>query len=62
MPALTACSAKTVMFMFNTFEPLAPLRDAVGARFAFRFPAILATLDDGMLTAEIVSSGMVTTD
>ncbi len=62
LPALSASSAKTVMFMFNTFEPLGRLRDAVGApRFAFGFPAILATLDDGKLTSEIVSSGMVTT-
>lgn len=62
LPALAASSTKTVMFMFNTFEPLARLRDAVGAaRFAFGFPAILATLDEGKLTSEIVSSGMVTT-
>lgn len=62
LPALTASAAKAVMFMFNTFEPLARLRDAVGsARFAFGFPAILASLDDGKLTSEIVSRGMLTT-
>ncbi|WP_044987227.1 ketopantoate reductase family protein [Sorangium cellulosum] len=61
LPALAASAAKTVMFMFNTFEPLGRLRDAVGAaRFAFGFPAILATLDDGKLTSRIVTRGMVT--
>jgi 2-dehydropantoate 2-reductase len=58
LPALTASSAKTVMFMFNTFEPLSRLREAVGeARFAFGFPAILATLDDGKLNAKIINRG-----
>lgn len=31
LPSLRASSARAVMFMFNTFESLAPLRDAVGA-------------------------------
>lgn len=62
LPALVASAAKTVMFMFNTFEPLARLRDAVGsARFAFGFPAILASLEDGKLTSKIVTRGMLTT-
>jgi 2-dehydropantoate 2-reductase len=62
LPALTASAAKTVMFMFNTFEPLDRLRDAVGAgRFAFGFPAILAVLLDGTLKRQIVTSGQVTT-
>ncbi len=62
LPALAACAAKTVMFMFNTFEPLDRLRYAVGtARFAFGFPAILASLEDGKLTAKIVTRGLVTT-
>ncbi|WP_437306692.1 ketopantoate reductase family protein [Sorangium sp. So ce388] len=61
LPALAESAAKAVMFMFNTFEPLGRLRDAVGAaRFAFGFPAILATLDDGKLTSKIVTRGMVT--
>ncbi|XXY44483.1 2-dehydropantoate 2-reductase N-terminal domain-containing protein [Sorangium sp. So ce269] len=60
LPALAESAAKTVMFMFNTFGPLGRLRDAVGAaRFAFGFPAILATLDDGRLTSKIVTRGMV---
>jgi 2-dehydropantoate 2-reductase len=62
LAALTASAAKTVMFMFNTFESLDRLRDAVGsARFAFGFPAILATLDDGKLTSKVVTRGMPTT-
>ncbi|MGK3968169.1 ketopantoate reductase family protein [Sorangium sp. So ce118] len=61
LPALAESAAKAVMFMFNTFGPLGRLRDAVGAaRFAFGFPAILATLDDGRLTSKIVTRGMVT--
>lgn len=60
--ALASSAARTVMFMFNTFESLGRLQGAVGsARFAFGFPAILATLDDGKLTSKIVSRGMVTT-
>ncbi|WP_438020529.1 2-dehydropantoate 2-reductase N-terminal domain-containing protein [Sorangium sp. So ce315] len=62
LPALTASAARTVMFMFNTFEPLGRLRDAVGPeRFAFGFPAILASLDDGKLTSKIVTRGLLTT-
>ncbi|MDI3282141.1 2-dehydropantoate 2-reductase N-terminal domain-containing protein [Polyangium sp. 15x6] len=62
LPALAASAAKTVMFMFNTFEPLGRLRDAVGSsRFAFGFPAILATLDEGKLSSEIVTRGLLTT-
>jgi 2-dehydropantoate 2-reductase len=61
LPALKASAAKTVMFMFNTFEALAPLREAVGsARFAFGFPAVLATLPEGKLQAQIFSRGQVT--
>jgi len=62
LPALAASAAKTVMFMFNTFEPPTRLREAVGAaRFAFGFPAILAHVDDGTLTSEIVTRGLLTT-
>ncbi len=62
LPALRDCAAKTIMFMFNTFETLDRLRDAVGpARFAFGFPAILASVDGGQLTSQIVTRGMVTT-
>jgi 2-dehydropantoate 2-reductase len=62
LPALAASAARTVMFMFNTFEPLDRLRDAVGRqRFAFGFPTILATLADGVLTADIVTRGPLVT-
>lgn len=62
LPALTASAARKVMFMFNTFAPLDRLRDAVGAaRFAFGFPAILASLDDGKLTSQIVTQPFSTT-
>ena len=62
LPQVAASAARTVMFMFNTFEPFARLREAVGAqRFAFGFPAILATLEDGKLTSQIVTRGQVTT-
>ncbi len=50
LPSLQASAAKTVMFMFNTFESLDLLRNAVGKeRFAFGFPAILASLPGGKL-------------
>lgn len=62
LPSLKASAAKTVMFMFNTFEPLDRLRDAVGeARFAFGFPAMLSTLTEGKLKREIVTRGQITT-
>ncbi|WP_437785744.1 ketopantoate reductase family protein [Sorangium sp. So ce1097] len=62
LPALAASAARTVMFMFNTFEPLGRLRDAVGPeRFAFGFPSILASLDDAKLTSKIVTRGLLTT-
>lgn len=62
LPALAASKARTIMFMFNTFEPLARLRAAVGAeRFAFGFPAILAGVEDGLLTTKIVDRPMCTT-
>jgi len=57
LPALGASAARTVMFMFNTFEALDPLRDAVGAqRFAFGFPGgVFALLLDGKLKTQIRS-------
>lgn len=54
LPSLQASAAKTVMFMFNTFESLDLLRNAVGKeRFAFGFPAILASLPGGKLKFRI---------
>ena len=60
--ALGQSAANTVMFMFNTFESLDRLRDAVGTqRFAFGFPAFMAILDDGKLSATIPRRGITTT-
>ncbi len=55
LPALGASAAKTVMFMFNTFDSLAPLEAAVGAaRFAFGFPGgVFALLVDGKIDPQI---------
>jgi 2-dehydropantoate 2-reductase len=63
LPALRASSARKVMFMFNTFEPLEPLRDAVGAdRFAFGFPGgVFTLLKDGRIAPQI-RRGSVTND
>lgn len=61
MPALRASRARTVMFMFNTFASLEPLRQAVGAdRFAFGFPGIAAFLRDGKLDSKIFERGQPT--
>jgi 2-dehydropantoate 2-reductase len=61
LPALSASAAKSMMFMFNTFQSLDRLRDAVGPqRFAFGFPAIGACLDDGRLSSTIIRRGMLT--
>ena len=61
LPALRASAARTVLFMFNQFEPLARLRDALGAeRVAFAFPAVIASIDDGVLTARVVTLGQRT--
>jgi 2-dehydropantoate 2-reductase len=59
---LARSAAKTVMFMFNTFHSLGRLRDAVGPqRFAFGFPALMANLEDGKLSATIPRRGITTT-
>lgn len=62
LPALGASAATTIMFMFNTFEPLDRLRDAVGeARFAFGFPAgVFAHLVDGKLKHQLFGGTTVT--
>jgi 2-dehydropantoate 2-reductase len=62
LPTPARSAAKNVMFMFNTFESLDRLRDAVGAeRFAFGFPAVVASIEDGKLTASILRGQMKTT-
>jgi len=61
LPALRASAAKAVMFMFNTFDSLEPLREAGGPeRFAFGFPAILASLKEGELKSSVVAVGQTT--
>ncbi|MFO0596031.1 MAG: 2-dehydropantoate 2-reductase N-terminal domain-containing protein [Myxococcaceae bacterium] len=61
LPTLRASAAKTVLFMFNTVAPLANLRDVVGAeRFAFGFPAVLASLPSGRLQYEVFTFGQIT--
>lgn len=61
LPTLSASAAKTVMFMFNTFEPLQPLQDAVGARFAFGFPGgVFSLLVDGRLNHRLLPGTTVT--
>jgi 2-dehydropantoate 2-reductase len=61
MPALRASAARTVMFMFNTFEDIAPLRASVGAeRFAFGFPGgVFTRLIDGRIDPQIRSGTTV---
>ncbi len=62
LPTLARSRAATVMFMFNTFQSFDRLRDSVGAhRFAFGFPAIVASLTDATLSATILRRGMSTT-
>jgi 2-dehydropantoate 2-reductase len=55
LPVLRASSAGRVMFMFNTFERLEPLRDAVGAeRFHFGFPGgVFTLLIDGKIRSRV---------
>ena len=58
LPALQRSAAKTILFMFNNFEP-EQLRDAAGAeRCCFGMPFIQARLDnDGKLAAKIGAGG-----
>ena len=61
LPVLRASRAKTVLFCFNTFEPLSRLRDEVGAeRFACGFPGIMANIVDGKLQSTVLSRGQLT--
>ncbi len=58
LPVLARSAATRVMFMFNTFEPLDPLRDAVGpARFAFGFPGGVFTLLEGGRITRTIRAG-----
>ena len=55
LPALRASSARKVMFMFNTFQSIAPLRDVVGAeRFTFGFPGgVFVLLKAGRIAPQV---------
>lgn len=55
LPALRASAARKVAFMFNTFESIEPLREAVGVgRFVFAFPGgVFALLIEGRLRPQI---------
>lgn len=62
LPALKACAAKKVMFMFNTVESLEKLRAAVGPeRFEFSFPTVIAFLENGKLRGTVNGPGNGTT-
>lgn len=62
LPALSASAAKSMMFMFNTFQSLDRLRDAVRPRrFYAGFPAVAAGLDEGRLASTVLRRGMLTT-
>lgn len=58
LPALQRCRARTILLMFNNFEP-ERLRDALGAeRCCFGMPFIQARLDgEGKLSAKIGAGG-----
>ncbi|MFO0711135.1 MAG: 2-dehydropantoate 2-reductase N-terminal domain-containing protein [Sandaracinus sp.] len=61
LPSLRASAARHVVFAFNTVAPLSTLADAVGPeRFGFVFPGVVASLEDGLLRAQIVSIGQRT--
>lgn len=62
LPSLAASTAKSVLFMFNTFDTTRRWREAVGAeRFAFGFPNMIAFLEDDKLRNVVNGPGMVTT-
>lgn len=62
LSTLRASAAKTITFLFNTFDPTESLREAVGAdRFALGFPNMTAFFVDGKLKSAVRGPGMVTT-
>ena len=61
LPVVAASGAKTILFMFNTFQGPERYRSAVGVgRFAFGFPNMAAYLVGDRLRFRIDGSGMVT--
>ncbi|MFT3838255.1 MAG: 2-dehydropantoate 2-reductase N-terminal domain-containing protein [Myxococcaceae bacterium] len=62
LPALRESKAKSIVYLFNTVEPLQPLRDAVGAqRVEFGFPTGFSLLVDGKLKATFSGPGQEVT-
>ncbi len=62
VPSLAESRAKTVLFMFNTFEKLDRWRAAIGSeRFEVGFPNMISFLVDGKLPNIVDGPGMVTT-
>lgn len=61
LPSLASCRASTIMFMFNTFGDLHPLRDAVGAhRARFAFPNMISFFEADKLRNVVNGPGLVT--
>lgn len=62
LPTLSRCAARQVMFMFNTFDSLTALRDAVrAARFCFGFPGgVFSLLRDGRIHHTVRAGTVVT--
>src|SRR6186713_376343 len=62
LPMVSASSAKTILFMFNTFQGTERYRSAVGAeRFEFGFPNMSAYLVEQRLRYIVNGPGMGTT-
>lgn len=62
VPALAASAAKTILFMFNTFDKTDRWRSALGAeRLAHGFPNMQAFFEAGRLRSVVDGPGMVTT-
>ena len=62
IPELAASRAKTILFMFNTFDKTDKWRDALGAeRLIHGFPNMQAFFESGKLRSVIDGPGMVTT-
>lgn len=61
LPSLRASAARKIMFMFNTFESIEPLREAVGReRFASGFPGgVFTLLKEGRIDPQIRSGTTV---
>lgn len=62
IPELAASRAKTILFMFNTFDKTDKWREALGAeRLIHGFPNMLAFFESGKLRSVVDGPGMVTT-